>query len=239
MAATLVQIWPKEYVYRDVLHTSPSDLRDISTIDTAVIHHSACCGGTVVSGSLQEVLDGFSENHRDRIWSKKNAYGNYITYHDVIDYEWNIIHTSPWNELRRHAGHFPTNTSGLWRCYIWNWSSVEPSTAQYEAIGFLYTQAQEKIWDIKLWQHKDYKATSCPWVLFDISKVLNHKQTKNISPNKEDSYYRSIYISEWHQYNTIKNPEEFVTRWLENIKKDDRKTLLRDIAYYVAVWVER
>ena len=69
-----------------------------------------------------------------------------------------------------------------------------------------------------------------------------HFEDDGIPLEEEDesiSYYKWIYMWEWYKYQKIKNPEEFVTRWLENIKKDDRETLLRDIAYYVAVWVER
>ena len=228
MATQLVQVWPKEYIYRDISHTAPSDLRELSVIDTAVIHHSACCWGIIVSGTLKSTLDAFSENHRDRIGSKKNAYWNYITYHDVIDYEWNIIHTSPWNELRRHAWHFPTNTSGLWWCYIWNWSSVEPSIAQYEAIGSLYKKAKELLWDIKLWQHKDFKPTDCPWVLFDMEKVFLETEEEQVW------FYEWIYLEE-KDWDTFKNPKLAI----ENFKNLTEEQRWSEIIYLIKVLMDR
>jgi len=232
----LVQIWPKEFQFRDVQHTTTPD-RDVEDIDIDVIHHSACCGGTVVWGNLLQILTSFSNDHRDRIWARLNGYWNYIVYHDVVDYEWNIIRCRPYTDRWYHAWVLDVNKRSIWRCYIGNWDSVEPNQEQYKALAKLHLESKETLPNILLTMHRDHKATNCPWVLFDLVQLKQYINEPQVI--QSPWYYKNIFNEENHTQdpNLIDYINDMVNRLHATSWQDVEH--VEELVYAFLIWPER
>ena len=239
-----------EYIFYDPLHTTTPD-RLISSIQTTVWHHTACCWWLVVWDTLEDRLFSFSDNHRDRIWERLNWYGSYIAYADMIDFDWSIIHTRPRTDYWFHSWDYQKNLVSLWFCYFWNWSSVEPNQKQYDAMARLYQKAKREIWNhVTFQKHSDCRATECPWILFQESKVINNlwsindpKEIPWIIEAPSDYvpwFYERQFIEEfWSDNDRIIKDIELRVKKAYELEPNRPYKAIREEIFYDAIWLER
>lgn len=236
---TLKQVWPSRYTYRDLTYSKAPD-RVADSIVKAVNHHSACCGWIVVWSTLEQRLWSIENDHASRIWSPLNWFWNHITYHYMIDYVWNIIQVSPELETRWHAWDLAVNKTSIWICYFGNWSATEPSQAQYDAIAILYKELTERYGEITLEEHRNFRATECPWVLFDMNDVSSAYE--NLITQwwvKEEWFYKKIFIQEFWPDNRsiIKEKEEMIDKLFES--SNESREHISELVYGILVWIYR
>lgn len=228
---TLKQVWPSRYTYRDLTYTKAPD-RVADSIVKAVNHHSACCGWIVVWSTLEQRLWSIENDHASRIWSPLNWFGNHITYHYMIDFLWNIIQVSPELETRWHAWDLAVNKTSIWICYFWNWSATEPSQAQYDAIAILYKELTERYGEITLEEHRNFRATECPWVLFDMNDVVVAYQSLVLQNWPQTVwYYENIFKNEfaWRTDHLIKETDDMIDRLTAS--SNDTKEHISEMVY--------
>lgn len=233
----LVKIWEKEYKY--IVPWFVDDKKDREQIDLKkiVVHHTACCTNIVTVWNIETTLSSINENHKARLHQFTNWFWTHIAYHCVVAPDWTKIHTRPRDEYGRHAGDLTFNHESIWLAYLWNWEVVKPSENIYDAMAQIIRQARKNIWQLSIFEHKDVKATACPWKLFDIgllaSKILELEQ---VVVEQAQIDYKEIYEKEKWNTLVLKKPYLLIEQATKKFIAGDISRIQDMVLAFATMW---
>ena len=150
-------------------------MRDISTIDKVIIHHSI----SLRDLELEKSLSSFERTHSARF----NNPGGYkwtenIQYHYVISGNGDWKKVRPLKSVAHHASNRQANKTSIGICLTGNFDIEEPSNEQYQTLSDIITELETWLWLLELHTHSEYSNKTCPWINFDIAKIETANKTE-------------------------------------------------------------
>lgn len=193
-------------------------------IDSIVIHHSA-----TMQPNMDKLISSINNNHSQRLHPEENSFGNHIAYHYIINYDGEIRHTRPLDEIGYHASNWEKNSESIGICLSGNFDQEEPTLEHYRSLAKLINELKDRFGELIINQHNEFANKSCPWQNFDFNRLMT------ILMLFYEKLRRDNFASIPRDERVFKDPEAF----LERMKELSPEEQFSEMTFLMAILAEK
>lgn len=198
--------------------------RKTNSIDSIVIHHSY-----TQQPDMDKLVGSIDSSHSKRLHTTPNGFWNHIAYHYIIQYDGEVRHTRPLDEIWYHASDREENKESIGICFSGQFDEEKPTKAQYLSWQKLIKELQERLGSLSVRWHNSFSSKTCPWTNFDLTQLLK------IIMWFYEKHYKATYGDIPRDDKIIKEP---VAAW-EKIKDLSADEQLRELIFLVCSGFEK
>jgi len=178
---------------------------------------------------METLIQSVDQNHKERLHSTPNGFGNHIAYHYIIWVDGELRHTRPLDEVGYHASNRPANQSSVGVCFSWNFDVESPTTDQYQTCFSLIWDLKDQFWNLTINTHNEFANKTCPGLNFSFYELYNSLML----------FYEKLrndnYSATPKNQRMFKDPEAFIDR----IKDQSIDEKFSEMAYLMAILAEK